>query len=86
MQTISEQQLIDRHILEDPDSPGPLDARLRDSYIHVWAVVGYLHVYEGDVHAVAQTYELPDEPIKAALAYYRRHAAALDARLAANGS
>lgn len=78
--------LFGRHIEPDPYKPGAANARLRDSGVHVWALVGYLGMVEGDVERVAADYELPLDAVQAALAYYDRFRAAIDARLAANAA
>lgn len=76
--------LIERHIADDPYHPGPGDVRLTDSWISVWAVIGHLPSVDGDVAQAAADYEITPEAMQAAIAYYRRNAAAIDARLAAN--
>lgn len=73
-------------IEEHPDRPGPADARLAGYGVPVWALVGYYHVTGGDLARVAADYDLPEEAVKAALRYYERHRAAIDARLAANAA
>ena len=40
---------------------------------------------DGDLDQVATDYDITREAVDAALAYYRMHKAAIDARLAANG-
>ncbi len=77
-------ELIAQLVEDDPYRPGPADVRIKDSYIHVWAMVGALRNYDFDVEAVAAEYEIPAEHVRAALAYYRQHPQVIDARLAAN--
>jgi len=78
-------QLIARYIELDPRHPWPGDARLRDSGVHVWALVGHwLYATDSDAVAVARDYDLPEEAVRAALAYYGRHKGAIDARLDEN--
>ena len=79
-----ETALIARHIEPDPYHPGPGDVRLVDSGVAVWAIVGHLMTVRGDADRVAEDYELSPEAVAAALAYYREHKGAIDARLAAN--
>ena len=83
---VTDQALITRHIEQHPRRRGEAEARLADSKIAVWAIVGYLRMVDGDVDRVASDYDLPRAAVEAALASYRRHRAPLDARLAANGS
>lgn len=81
---LTEEQLIQRYIDPDWDRyPGRrADARLRDSGVPVWALVGHLRVVGDNVDRVATDYELPREAVDAALAFYRRYKGLIDARLA----
>jgi uncharacterized protein (DUF433 family) len=83
---LNDEQLIQRHI--DPDwdryPGGPADARLRDSGVPVWALVGHLRAVGDDLDQVAADYELPREAVDAALAYYRHHKSLIEARLLLN--
>jgi uncharacterized protein (DUF433 family) len=82
-----EQALIDRHIAVDPTGRGPADAYLKDYGTSVWALVAYLQGgATGDAGRVAADYEVPLEAVRAALAYYARHKAHIDARLLLNGA
>jgi uncharacterized protein (DUF433 family) len=45
----------------------------------VWIVISYLKGAE--IPEVAAAYDVPEEAIVAAIAYYRRHRALIDARL-----
>jgi uncharacterized protein (DUF433 family) len=82
-----EQALIDRHIAVDPDGRGAADAYLKDYGTSVWALVGYLHGdAAGDVGRAAADYEVPPEAVRAALAFYARHKALIDARLLLNSA
>jgi uncharacterized protein (DUF433 family) len=78
---MDEQALIDRYIAVDPYDHGPQDARLKDSGTPVWALIGYLEGASGDVARVAADYEIPLEAVQAAVAYYHRHRAPIDAKL-----
>lgn len=78
------QGLITRWIEPHPWKQGVEEARLRDSKISVWALVGYLPMVEDDISIVARDYHIPVEAVEAAMLYYRQHQAAIDARLAAN--
>ncbi len=73
--------LIERYIVPDPD--GLADrARLAGSGVPVWAIIGYLRGY--DIDQTAADYEVSREEVEAALAYYDRHRAAIDAWLTLN--
>ena len=80
----SPEELIAEHIT--PDERGPAEARLAGQGVRVWAVIGALRANAGDVAAAAADYDLPPEALAAALAYYDRHRAAIDARLALNAA
>lgn len=75
--------LIAEYIEQHPDRPGKDEARLKQYGISVWAIIGH---WRGDGNAarVAADYEIPTEAVEAALAYYERHKAIIDNRLAAN--
>ena len=81
----TDQELITRFIEPHPRKRGAGEARLADSKIAVWALIGYCRMVDGDLDRVAADYDLPREAVDAALAYYRAHKAEIDARLAANG-
>jgi uncharacterized protein (DUF433 family) len=73
--------LIEREIESDPRRPGPANARLRRSGVPVWAIVGYyLEVAQGDEPAVARAYDVSPEAVRAAVQFYDRHRAEIDAR------
>ena len=77
-------ELITRYIELNPQRPGIDRARLKDYGVSVWALIGYLkQATGGDIARVAADYDVPIEAVEAALAYYRRHPAAIDARIAA---
>jgi len=80
----SEQALIDRWIEPNPHKRQADEAWLVDFATPVWALVGYLTAVNGDADQVAIDYRVPREAVDAALAYYRRHQAIIDARIAAN--
>ena len=63
--------LVDRWI--DPDSVARrIDAaRLVDSAVPVWALIGYLDAVNGDKQQVAQDYDVSLEAVEAAIAFYR---------------
>ncbi len=78
------QQLIGRWIEPHPWRHDPAEARLRDRKISVWAIIGHLGGDDGDLQQAADDYDIPVEAVEAAVAYYRQHRAAIDARLAQN--
>ncbi|HLH21205.1 MAG TPA: DUF433 domain-containing protein [Chloroflexota bacterium] len=76
--------LIARYIEDNPHAAGLDEARLIVSGVPVWALVGHWRAIGEDIAQVAHDYDLPDEAVEAALAYYRQHAALIDARILAN--
>ena len=78
-------ELIRWKIQLDADRPGAADARLRDSGVPVWALISYYEAAR-DIDEVARDFEVPTEDVRAALAYYRSHKAAIDVRLAMNAA
>ena len=77
--------LIAKYIEPHPSKPGVSNAWLTtDRHVPVWALIGHLDVVEGDVDQVARDYGVPREAVDAALAYYERHKASIDARLTLN--
>jgi uncharacterized protein (DUF433 family) len=86
MKTADEEALIHEYIEENPDRPGPADARLRRVAVPVWALVNYWRIAEEDAERVAADYEIPRDAVLAVLAYYRRQRSVIDARIAANAA
>ena len=84
MVTKRDKDLVARYVELDPNRPSLDEARLVGSGVNVWAIVGYLRVTNGDVQQTAHDYDVPEEAVEAALAYYRRHRSRIDARIAAN--
>lgn len=79
--SISSEQLVRDYIDE---SWVPSRARLREWGVSVWAIIGYLRIYEGDKARVAESYQVPLEAIEAAIAYYHLHRNVIDARILLN--
>jgi uncharacterized protein (DUF433 family) len=78
----ADEQLIARYIKEDQYLGDEAEVRLTDSLIHVWAIIAQLKVEDWDVAQAARDYGIPEVEVQAALAYYRHHQDALDARIA----
>ncbi|HEY7064314.1 MAG TPA: DUF433 domain-containing protein [Chloroflexota bacterium] len=78
--------LIEEQIEENPYHRGPGDVRLRHTAVPVWALVNYWRVAGEDAERTAADYEIPLEAMQAALAYYRRNPAVIDARIVANAA
>ena len=76
--------LISRHIELNPEHASPANLRLVDSTVPVWTLAGRCQTLDGDIDQLAADFAVPDEVISAAIAYYRRYRAVINARLAAN--
>lgn len=83
---MTENDLIDKYIGPNPYRPGVSESRVKAYGVPVWALVGHLEAVHGDITRVASDYRLPREAVEAALAYYRLHRGAIDARLEENAS
>ncbi len=59
---------------------------LKESGVPVWAIIGHLPAADGDLDVVASDYGVPREVVEAAIAYYERNRALVDARLMMNRS
>lgn len=68
----------------DPNREMRSEVRLQKYYIHVWAIVGAIEAYRGDLADAAAAYDVPVEAVRAALAFYSRNRAVIDARIEAN--
>jgi hypothetical protein len=88
----SEDALIARWLSPDPDGGGPAAWRVTERGPEVWALAGYLEeAAEAPpdrrapvLRLAAADFHLPGEALGAALAFYRRHRAAIDAVAEAN--
>jgi len=78
--------LIATYIEQNSQRPGLEEARLKGFGVPVWALVGYYFAVGARLQRVAEDYELPEDAISAALAYYQRYRAFIDARLDANAA
>jgi uncharacterized protein (DUF433 family) len=75
-----QEALLNRYIRFDPAEPGVDQARVAPADVPVWVVVAQLEGANGDAVQVAEDYELPREAVEAAMIFYRRNRAAIDAR------
>jgi uncharacterized protein (DUF433 family) len=80
----TDEDLIARYIVPHPTKTGVDQAVLAGYNVSVWALVGYLRGTDGTIERVATDYDLPIEAVEAAMAYYRRHQALIDSRIAVN--
>lgn len=78
-------RLIERYVRPDAHRPGLDRARVvvgRRS-VPIWAVIGNLRG-GGGIGETGDAYDLPEEAVAAAVAYYARHRRLIDHRLAVN--
>lgn len=77
--------LIAEHIEPHPARDSLTEARVKGKGVPVWALIARYRLTPGADAAerVACAYRVSDDAMAAALAYYRQHKSAIDARLAA---
>lgn len=80
------EEFFGRFIDHQPNAPDPGDAKIAGHGYPVWILIDALAATGGDVGRVAGEYELPDDAVRAAVQFYRRHQAAIDARIRANAA
>ena len=73
--------LIENYVEPNPYKSGESEAWLRESGVSVWALIEYWYGVDFDKSIVARDYDIPPEAVDAALAYYKAHKAAIDARI-----
>lgn len=78
---LGDSDLIARWIRPHPHKSGPEDVVVDESFVPVYALIGYLPIVNGDHRQVAEAYEVPLAAMEAAVAYYQRHRAIIDARI-----
>lgn len=81
-----EDALIDAYVEIDPRRSGAGEARLATYGFPIWILIDALVATDHDVLRVARNYEIPEEAVRAAIAFYRRHPDAIDARARANAA
>ncbi len=84
--TINRTDLIQQYIEQNPHKTGAAEARLVESGISVWALIGYYEAVGRDAATVAHDYHIPIEAVQAALAYYEAHPVEIAVRLAENAA
>jgi uncharacterized protein (DUF433 family) len=87
MSATDDDALIQKYVEDNPNRPGPVKARLRESGTEVWAIIEYLQkAVGGDHEQTAHDYHLSPEEMRAAYAYYLRHKDVIDARIIVNAA
>jgi uncharacterized protein (DUF433 family) len=72
-------ELVDYWIAPDPYHLGRHNFVIRESRLHVWAIIADLEGSNWDVAAVAKARDLPEDAIRAAIAFREQHRALFDA-------
>jgi uncharacterized protein (DUF433 family) len=80
----TDEELVARWIEPNPHKPRPAEAWVLPRHVSVWAVIRQLELDAWKVKCVAEGFELPVEAVEAAIRYYRRHRADVDARIIRN--
>lgn len=75
---------IDQYIEANPSRPGADEVVLVEHGIPVWALIGAITLAGSTPDEVAADNEIPRAAVDAAMRYYKRHRAVIDARIAAN--
>jgi len=71
-------------IVLDPHRLGRHHARVEPFGVAIWAVIAHLQGVNGSVTETARNYELPEEVVRAAIAYYQEDPRFIDAFLLLN--
>ncbi|MGI8858100.1 MAG: hypothetical protein ACR2JW_20365 [Thermomicrobiales bacterium] len=79
-----QEELLKHYIHFDPAEPGVDQARVTPADVPVWIIVAQFEGANGNAAQVAEDYELPPEAVEAAMIFYRRNRAAIDARRTEN--
>jgi len=80
----AEERAIARWIEPNPHKPGPAEAWVLPYCVSEWVIIRQLQIENDDVAEVAEFFEIPVEAVEAAVAYYHRHQAPIDERIARN--
>lgn len=84
-QPLTDDELIEKYIAPSPRRGGIAEMVVEPYVIPVWALIGALLLWENATPAmVAESYEIPLEAMQAAVAFYHRHQAVIEARIDAN--
>lgn len=85
-QALDDDALIARYVESGPLNLGPSDARMTDHGAPVWMLIAYHEGTGSDISRTAAAYSLEIEAVEAAIRYYCRHRALIDARILLNRS
>jgi uncharacterized protein (DUF433 family) len=77
---------IERYVEADPLALGPSEAQIVDHGVSVWALIAHLAAADNDKARTATDYGLDIDTVEAAVRYYCRHRALIDARILLNRS
>ena len=77
-------RLIETWLEVNPAKPIRAEVRTQIGAVPVWAIIGNLGTREDAITDLAAAYDLPNDAVRAALAYYQRHTSVIDACIEAN--
>jgi uncharacterized protein (DUF433 family) len=77
---MSDEELIERHVVPDPQKSGRAHARVQPSNVSVWVIASDLS-RGATADQILSDYDLLPEELQAAKAYYCRHKDLFDAYL-----
>jgi len=84
--TDEDRAALDRLIDPGPPSSGRDEARLAGYGMPVWVIIAYLQGPDGGVARTASAFHVPESAVRAAIHYYDKHRAVIDARIVLNSS
>lgn len=85
-ETRDDDLLISRHVVLPDNSRDPTDARVMPAGYSVWILIDALNAAGGKLDAAAEEYAIDVEVMRAAVAYYSRHRAVIDAKIIVNAA
>lgn len=80
-QKVRDEELISQYIVLPEDDLGTERARLQPAGVSVWVLMQRLQQGEA-LDELAREYDVPVDAVYAAIAYYERHRAVIDAQIA----
>ena len=80
--TDMQEQLIAHWIEPNPHHPSLAEAWVLPGHVSLWVVIRQLQLEHWEPEGITEGYGLPAEAVQAAVAYYQRHQAVVDDRIA----
>ncbi|MBA2454720.1 MAG: hypothetical protein H0V47_16240 [Chloroflexia bacterium] len=79
-------KLIEKHIEPDPHGRGIADAAIKGRGVSVWVIRGEIEGGKGDFCYAAESFRIPVDDVRGALAFYWRNRMMIRARIALNSN